>query len=181
MGEIKDKDKKIVFHPKNKGKGFAIRTGLKHVTGDFVIIQDADLEYDPEDYKKLLKPLLDNKAKVVYGSRNLGKNKHERSYLSFYLGGIFLSKLTNFLYGINITDEPTCYKLFRADIIKSIELKSERFEFCPEVTAKVAERKIDILELPISYNPRSKEEGKKINWQDGLIAIWTLIKYRFVN
>jgi glycosyltransferase involved in cell wall biosynthesis len=161
------------------GKGYAIRTGLNYVTGDMVIIQDADLEYDPEDYKNLIIPIMAGKAKVVYGSRNLGRGKHEKSYFSFYIGGIFLSKMANFLYRLNITDEATCYKTFRTDVIKGINLKCKRFEFCPEITAKIAKKGIKILEIPISYHPRKKSEGKKINWKDGVEAIWTLIRYRF--
>ena len=171
---------KIVYHSKNKGKGSAIRTGLQYVSGDYVIIQDADLEYDPEDYKKLLDFALKNKAKVVYGSRQLNPgNRH--SYRSFYLGGIFLSLVVKFLYGTKITDESTCYKLFKTETIKSIPLKCKRFEFCPEITAKVAKRRIKIYEVPISYHPRSKKEGKKIRWRDGLEALWVLIKYKFVD
>jgi glycosyltransferase involved in cell wall biosynthesis len=173
---------KVVRHPGNKnlGKGNAIRTGLKNITGDIVIAQDADLEYNPEDYKKLVEPIIKGKAKVVYGSRNLG-DKHEHSYLSYYIGGVFLSKLANLIYGIKITDEATCYKMLRVDVIKSLNLKCERFEFCPEVTAKVAKKGIEILEIPISYSPRKMTEGKKIRWKDGVEAIWTLIKYKFVD
>tara|TARA_Y100000034_G_C6906173_1_gene420568 strand:+ start:2764 stop:3453 length:690 start_codon:yes stop_codon:yes gene_type:complete len=181
LSKIKDKEIKIFYHEENKGKGYAIRTGLKQVTGEIVIIQDADLEYDPQDYDKLIQPILDGKTEVVYGSRILGQGKHDRSYLSFYLGGVLLSKLANFLYNIKITDEPTCYKVFKTEVIKNIDLKCERFEFCPEVTAKIAKKKYQIYEVPISYHPRNKEEGKKINWVDGLQAIWILIKYRFSN
>lgn len=169
---------KIILKDKNEGKGAALRTGFQHITGDIVIIQDADLEYDPQDYHKLIEPILSGKEKVVYGSRNLGKN-NKSSAFSYYWGGKFLSWLTNFLYHIKITDEPTCYKVFRADILKNINLECRGFEFCPEVTAKVAKRGIHIHEEPISYYPRSVAEGKKIKWRDGWIAIWTLIKYRF--
>jgi dolichol-phosphate mannosyltransferase len=169
---------KIIYHEKNQGKGVAIRTGLKNITGDIVIIQDADLEYDPQDYPKLIEPILSGKAKAVYGSRILGKGR--RSYWSFYIGGKFLSFLTNLLYDAKITDEPTCYKVFQADVIKNINLKCSRFEFCPEVTAKLRKKGYKIYEVPISYEPRSLEEGKKINWKDGFEAIWTLIKYKFI-
>jgi len=175
--DYRNNEIKIIYHKRNMGKGWAIRTGLSNVTGDVVIIQDADLEYDPQDYPKLIEPILSGEAKVVYGSRLFGKRK--KSYWSFYLGGKFLSFLTNLLYGTRITDEPTCYKAFRADVIKGIDLKCRRFEFCPEVTAKISRRGHRILEIPISYEPRSMEEGKKISWKDGLEAIWTLIKYRF--
>lgn len=179
LKELEDKYK-IIYHPKNRGKGAAIRTGLNHVFGDYVIIQDADLEYDPDDYKKLLETAIKNKAEVVYGSRRLNpENKY--SHLSFYLGGIVINWLTRILYGIAITDESTCYKLFKTETIKSIPLKCERFEFCPEVTAKIAKRKIKIYEVPINYYPREKKEGKKINWKDGIEALWILLKYKFVD
>ena len=171
---------KIVYHQKNQGKGVAIRTGLNYVSGDYVIIQDADLEYDPNDYQKLLDCALKNKARVVYGSRNLNSNRKNSSYL-FYLGGISLTKLANILYRIKITDEATCYKMFRTEIIKNIPLKCKRFEFCPEITAKIAKRGIQIYEEPINYEPRSKKQGKKIKVQDGIEAAWALIKYRFIN
>ncbi len=174
------KELKVIRHEKNAGKGCAVRTGLKHVSGDVVIIQDADLEYDPEDYNRLLKPILEGKAKVVYGTRNILKD-HQTIYLSFYLGGLFLSKLTNLLYGTHITDEATCYKMFLTEIIKEIPLKCTRFEFCPEITAKVAKRGHAILEIPISYHPRKREEGKKIRLSDGIDAVWTLLKYRFID
>ncbi len=171
---------KAVFHERNYGKGKAIRSGIEHVTGDIVIIQDADLEYEPEDYPALVKPIIEERTNVVYGSRELGKaNQH--SYFSFYIGGKFLSWLTNFLYGSKITDEPTCYKVFKTDVLKSINLKCVRFEFCPEVTAKILKRGEKIIEIPIHYYPRTKGEGKKIRWKDGIEAIWTLIKYKFIE
>lgn len=182
-GEILDKlvnKYKIIYQPKNQGKGAAIRTGLNYVSGDYVIVQDADLEYDPEDYKKLLECALKNKAKVVYGSRLLNPH-HKFSHLSFYLGGIFLNLATNLLWRIKITDESTCYKLFKTEIIKSIPLKCQGFEFCPEITAKIAKKGIKIYEVPINYYPRHIKEGKKIKWRDGLVALWTLIKYKFVD
>ncbi len=170
----------LLTQRKNLGKGQAIRTALNYVSGDYLIIQDADLEYDPKDYKKLLDFAFKNNAQVVYGSRRLNP-RNNYSYLSFYLGGIFLTWLTNLLYGIRITDEATGYKLFKTDTLKSIKLNCQGFEFCPEVTAKIAKKGIEIYEIPINYAPRYKNEGKKINWTDGFRAIWSLIKYKFID
>jgi glycosyltransferase involved in cell wall biosynthesis len=167
----------ILRHAQNQGKGAAIRTGLSAVTGDLVLVQDADLEYDPADYPVLLAPFADAKVKVVYGSRNLRPNGH--SSFAFYWGGRLLSIITNLLYGSRITDEATGYKVFCADLLKEIGLESNGFEFCPEVTGKILRRKIPIHEVPISYYPRTWAEGKKIQWYDGPIAVWNLIKYRF--
>ena len=167
---------KIVHHERNQGKGAAIRTALEHVTGDVVITQDADLEYAPQEYPRLLAPFENPAVQVVYGSRNLRRNP--RSSWSFYWGGRLLSWVTNLLYGSHITDEATGYKAFRADLLRDLDLQSNGFEFCPEVTSKVLRRGIRIHEVPISYQPRSFAEGKKINWCDGLQAIWTLLKYR---
>ncbi len=168
-------DIQYIKHSQNRGKGYAIRTGIKLVTGDFVIIQDADLEYDPEDYNLLLPTLLKGE-KVVYGSRFLMKeNKH--SYQTFYLGGLLVTTVTNILYRQHLTDEPTCYKAFQTAFLKSIPLECTGFEFCPEITAKTAQRGITIKEIPIHYYPRSVEEGKKIKWTDGIEAIYVLIKY----
>lgn len=171
---------RVIYQNQNRGKGAAIRTAIPLVTGEVTIIQDADLEYDPNDYLKLIEPIKTDNTKVVYGSRFLNKqNKH--SYLRYYLGGLTLSLLTNLLYFQKLTDEPTCYKVFDSQLLKSLNLKCRKFEFCPEVTAKVAKRGIMIREIPISYYPRSIAEGKKIRWRDGLKAIWTLIKYRVVD
>lgn len=167
---------KIVHHEENQGKGAAIRTALEHVTGDLVVTQDADLEYDPQDYPALLAPFEDPSVQVVYGSRNLRKNP--RSTWSFYWGGRLLSWIANFLYGSHLTDEATGYKVFRTDLLRSLDLQSTRFEFCPEATGKILRRGIEIHEVPISYQPRSFAEGKKIDWHDGIDAIWTLLKYR---
>ncbi len=165
----------------NQGKGSAIRTAIPLCTGNIILIQDADLEYDPEDYKHLIAPILANETRVVYGSRRLKEGNVQYSGLLFYIGGMVLTVLTNILYNTRITDEPTCYKVFHADVLKNIPLTCTQFEFCPEVTAKIAKRKINIHEVPISYYPRSVEAGKKINWKDGVHGIWTLIKYRIMD
>jgi dolichol-phosphate mannosyltransferase len=171
---------RVIYQNQNRGKGAAIRTAIPFVTGEVTIIQDADLEYDPDDYLKLIEPIKTDNTKVVYGSRFLNKqNKH--SYIRYYLGGVTLSLLANLLYSQKLTDEPTCYKVFDSQLLKSLNLKCRKFEFCPEVTAKVAKRGILIKEVPIAYNPRSISEGKKIRWRDGVKAIWTLIKYRVVD
>ncbi|WP_278584404.1 glycosyltransferase family 2 protein [Coprobacter fastidiosus] len=168
---------KYVVHDINRGKGMAIRTGIKHITGEYVIIQDADLEYDPHDYSLLLPYLHSGEYSVVYGSRFLNRqNRH--SYPAFYWGGRLVSVIASLLYGQVLTDEPTCYKMFRSSLLKSIPLDCTGFEFCPEITAKVLKKGYKIKEVAISYTPRSVEEGKKIKWTDGLEAIWVLLKYR---
>ncbi|MEZ5990785.1 MAG: glycosyltransferase family 2 protein [Planctomycetota bacterium] len=166
-----------VISKENGGKGTAVRRGIEESSGEYVIIQDADLEYDPNDYIKLLEPMLAEGAEVVYGSRITGPDKP--GSLKFYLGGKLVTLVTNILYWSHITDEPTCYKLFRGDLIRSIPLTCTGFEFCPEVTAKVLKRGIQIHEVPIRYFPRSIEEGKKIRSWDGILAIWELLKWRF--
>jgi len=171
---------KTLRHDKNRGKGFAIRSGLVEASGVYTIIQDADLEYDPADIVRLLDYALTNNTSVVYGSRILNRT-NPYSYRSFYLGGRFVTFVTNCLYGLKISDEPTCYKLFKTSLIRSIPLTCTGFEFCPEVTAKVAKMGYTIPEMAISYYPRSKDEGKKIVWFDGVKAIWVLFKYRFFN
>ncbi len=167
----------ILHHEQNRGKGAAMRTGLDAVTGDFVLVQDADLEYDPADYPALLAPFSNTSIEVVYGSRNLQRNA--KSSFAFYWGGRFLSWVTNVLYGSRITDEATGYKIIKTDLLRNIGVETDGFEFCPEVTGKLLRRGVPIHEVPISYHPRSWDEGKKIQWYDGAIAIWTLIKYRF--
>ncbi len=166
----------ILRHPVNKGKGAAIRTGLSAATGEAVIIQDADLEYDPADYRSVLRPMEEGRADVVYGSRIMGGNRH--SYLRFYYGGRMLTSMFNLLYSTRLTDLTTCYKAFRRETIASLDLRCERFEFCPEVTARLALKGVTILEVPIAYRPRSIEEGKKIRWHDGVQAMWTMLSLR---
>lgn len=174
------KNIKVLLHKKNRGKGAAIRTGLKAIEGDIIIIQDADLEYDPKDYPKLIQPILEGKTQIVYGSRFLNKkNKHQYGLNMFATR--LLTVMANILYNARITDEPTCYKVFTKKAIKSVDLKCEKFEFCPEVTAKIRKKGYKITEVPIEYKSRSIEEGKKINWKDGVQAIWTLIKYRIIK
>lgn len=176
----KKNNKKIEYKfkvKKNGGKGSAIKEGIKLATGDIITIQDADLEYNPQDYKKLILPIIKGKEKVVYGSRFL--NEHQPLYKIYFLGNKFLSFLTKIIYNSRITDMETCYKVFKADTIKNIDIKANKFDFEPEVTARVLKKGIKIKEIPISYSPRSIEEGKKINWKDGLQAIWTLIYWKF--
>jgi glycosyltransferase involved in cell wall biosynthesis len=176
LEEFKNDHCKILFHDRNRGKGTSIRTALPAATGDLVVIQDADLEYDPQDLLRLVEVFREKDATVVYGSRNLLGNA--RSYSTFYWGGRVVSWLTTLLYWCHITDEPTCYKMFRTDLLKSLDLKCEGFEFCPEVTAKVLRLGHKIVEVPISYSPRDFAGGKKIRWTDGFQAIWVLIRYR---
>lgn len=168
----------VITHDKNMGKGRAVRTGIERASGDIVIVQDADLEYNPGEYPDLIEPVEKGEADVVYGSRNL-RGRNPRSSFSFYWGGVFLSKITNLLYGAGLTDEATGYKVFRAEVIKGLNLESRGFEFCPEVTGKLLRMGIRIHEVPISYRPRLKAEGKKITWKDGVKAVWTLVKWRF--
>ena len=173
------KDAKVFFHKRNKGKGAALRTGFRHVTGDITLVQDADLEYDPHDYPKLLKPILDGKTNVVFGSRFTKQHKARYGYL--YLGNIFLSILTSIIYFRRITDMETCYKVIKTSVLKKIKLRSQRFDFEPEITAKIIKRGEKIVEVPIWYKCRDFNEGKKISWKDGVKAVWYLIKFRFVN
>lgn len=171
---------KVYYHPVNKGKSGAIKTGIPHTTGEIITIQDGDLETDPNDFVALTAPIKSGEASVVYGSRYL-QPKEASLYFAYKFGARFLSWVVNILYCQNITDEATCYKVFRADILKQIPLQYDRFEFCPEVTAKVSKLGYKIKELPMHYYPRSFEEGKKMSWRDGIKALWVLIKFRFVK
>jgi glycosyltransferase involved in cell wall biosynthesis len=170
-------DVTVVFHEKNCGKGAAIRTALQYARGEYILIQDSDLEYDPQDYPALLRPLEQRQANVVYGVR---PDRPERG-LRFFLGAKLLTHLTNLLYGAGIHDEATCYKVFRRSLIAQIGLECHRFEFCPEVTAKLCRMGEKIAEVPIAYAPRSAGEGKKIRHSDGWLAIWTLLRWRFTR
>jgi glycosyltransferase involved in cell wall biosynthesis len=170
---------KVLYHQKNLGKGAALRTGFQHANGDFIIVQDADLEYDPNDYPKLLQPVLEGRADAVYGSRFSGCNRNMS--LQHRLGNQFLTWVTNVLYQTSITDMETCYKLFKTATIQGIPIECNRFNFEPEITAKLLKRRLRIVEVPISYSGRNSSEGKKITWRDGFSALWTLVKYRFAE
>ncbi|HLG51858.1 MAG TPA: glycosyltransferase family 2 protein [Chloroflexota bacterium] len=169
----------VYFHDQNRGKGAAVRTGLEHATGDYVIIQDADLEYDPADYPRLLEPVLRGEAQIVYGSRFRGEMRDMT--LVQRIGNRFLTLVTNLLYGTSLSDMETCYKLVPTEVMRALRLRSRSFEFEPEVTAKLLKRGYRILEVPIRYTARGAAEGKKISWTHGFPALWCLIKYRFVD
>lgn len=171
----------VVFHDRNQGKGAALRTGFKHATGDIVIVQDADLEYDPNEYTRIVKPIVEGKAEVVYGSRFMGGDAHRVVYYWHMVGNWLLTTISNMLTNINLTDMETCYKAFRREILNKITIKEDRFGFEPEITAKVAKLRCRIYEVGISYYGRTYEEGKKIGWKDGLRAIWCILKYNLVK
>lgn len=167
----------IIFNEKNYGKGYSLRQGIKKATGDVIIIQDADLEYDPEDYHKLLRPILKNSADVVYGSRFAGSEEKRVLFFWHRLGNAFLTFLSNAFTNLNLTDMECCYKLFKSSILKSIELKENRFGFEPEITAKISKLNIKIYEVGVQYHGRKYSEGKKITWRDGFAAIYCIFKY----
>lgn len=174
---------KIIFNEKNSGKGASLRRGLEESTGDFAIIQDADLEYDPNEYGKILQPLMEDAVDVVYGSRYLSSNVHNRKFSSHFVANRVLTKFSNLLSGLRLSDMETCYKCFTREALKKIlpHLKSSRFEIEPEITAHVARERLRIMEVPISYSARTKVEGKKIGWKDGIPALWAIVKFNKVN
>lgn len=183
-GEILEKEEEkpdtvVVYHDRNQGKGAAIRSGLEHASGDIIIIQDADMEYDPHDIPKVIKPVIEGKTNVAYGSRFKGDVKGMA--VPNFVANKLLAWLVSVMYFHRITDEATAYKAFTGDLIHSIDLQCKRFEFCPEVTAKVLRRGEKIIEVPVSFTARTFEEGKKIGWRDFIVAVWTLLKYRFVK
>jgi glycosyltransferase involved in cell wall biosynthesis len=173
-------DLKIIFQPMNKGKGAALRAGFAAVSGDIIVIQDADLEYDPAEYPNLIQPILANKADVVFGSRFLG-GPHRVLFFWHSVGNRILTTLSNMLTDLNLTDMETCYKVFRAEILKQITLRENRFGFEPEFTAKVGKARCRIYEVPISYSGRDYSEGKKIGWKDGIAALYFILRYRFLD
>ena len=177
----KDSRYNIYYHGQNMGKGAALRTALTYAVGDIILIQDADLEYDPAEYAELIKPIVEGRAEVVYGSRLQGGKVSRAFNFWHYIGNKLLTFITNVLYNAILSDMETCYKVFRADVIKNMQIRSNKFDFEPEITAKVLRRKYKLYEMPISYYGRDFSEGKKITWRDGFAAIWALVKYRFVD
>lgn len=167
----------VIYHEVNQGKGAALRTGFALAQGELVLIQDADLEYDPEDYPKLLAPVLKGKSQVVYGSRFTGERRN--MFFHHWVGNKFLTLVTNVLYNTTLSDMETCYKLFTRQALQGVVIRSDRFNFEPEITAKILKKGIRIYEVPISYTGREFDEGKKITWRDGLVALWALVKFRF--
>ncbi len=174
---IEPKVSRVIYHKENMGKGAAIRTGVSAISGDLMLIQDADLEYNPQEYERLINPILDGKADVVYGSRFIGGDLHRVLYFWHYMGNKFLTILSNMFTDLNLSDMETCYKVFRREIIQQISIEEDRFGFEPEITAKVARLNCRIYEVGISYTGRTYLEGKKIGWKDGIRAVWCILKY----
>ncbi len=171
----------VIYHEKNLGKGASIRTGLKVASGDIILIQDADLEYNPQEYGRLIKPIVDGKADVVYGSRFVGGDAHRVLYFWHYIGNKLLTILSNMFTDLNLSDMETCYKVFRREVIQQISIEEDRFGFEPEITAKVARLNCRIYEVGISYTGRTYSEGKKIGWKDGIRAVWCILKYNLLR
>jgi glycosyltransferase involved in cell wall biosynthesis len=178
LEELNHPNIKVYFHSKNQGKGAALQTGFSHAKGDIILIQDADLEYDPREYPILLEPILDGRADAVYGSRFLG-GPHRVLFFWHYIGNRLLTTFSNILSNLNLTDMETCYKAFKGEILKKITIKSKKFGFEPEITTKLAKLKCKIYEVPISYSGRDYNEGKKIGWKDGIAAIFHIIRFKF--
>ena len=179
--EIEPLVARVVYHEANQGKGRALRTAIRHASGDVVLVQDADLEYNPQEYPNLLQPILDGRADVVYGSRFLSGNPHRVLYFWHYVGNKFLTLLSNMFTNLNLTDMETCYKVFRRSVLEQIQIEENRFGFEPEITAKVARLGCPIYEVGISYSGRTYAEGKKVNWRDGVSAIWYIVKYNLLR
>lgn len=180
LARLKGKDLRVLLHAENRGKGAALRAGFAEATGDIILVQDADLEYDPGEYPHLLAPILDGRADVVYGSRFLG-GPHRVLFFWHYVANRFLTTLSNVVTDLNLTDMETCYKVFRAETLRKIRLRSDRFGFEPEVTIKLAKIRARIYEVPISYSGRDYDEGKKIGWKDGVAALFHIFRYRFFD
>ena len=181
LATVNDPKVRVVLHDVNKGKGAALRTGFQHATSEFVIVQDADLEYDPSEYPLVLEPLLDDRADVVFGSRFLSGRPHRVLYFWHSLGNKFLTLMSNMFTDLNLTDMETCYKCFRREVIQSITIEEDRFGFEPEITAKLAKMRIPIFEVGISYSGRTYDEGKKIGWRDGVRAVYCIVRYSKVG
>ena len=179
LEESTENTAKIFYHEINRGKGATVRTGFEHISGDITLVQDADLEYDPNDYPKLLEPILEDRADVVYGSRFM--EGRQEGLLRSYLANRFLTFLANVVNGTNLTDMETCYKVIKTDILKDISLSSDRFGFEPEITAKLAKRKCKIIDVPISYRGRDYDEGKTVSWKDGVAAVIHIFRFRFFS
>ena len=177
LKQLGDSTVRVILHDKNQGKGAAVRTGFAHAVGEYVLVQDADLEYDPEDWPRLLNPVMRGRARVVYGSRFTGERRN--MLFLHWIGNRFLSLVTNVLYNTTLSDMETCYKLIDRNLLNEMSLSANKFDFEPEITAKLLRRGVRIYEVPISYAGREFDEGKKITWHDGFAALWTLVKYRF--